>query len=114
MSFPSAELRPAAFDVTAAVGIAVVAFGISRLLRSYFPTPSGTAWLWACSILGVLAAYGLSMKHNMTALRWAMVFSITYLGLQIVLQLVSGLRIIDSKTELTSNLKRSAIPTWLC
>ncbi len=94
MSSPSAGSRPVTFDIVAAITVAVIAFIASRYLRNHFPGPSGTAWLWVCSVVGVIAAYGIAMKRNMTALLWATTFGAAFLGLQVAFQVLTGLGII--------------------
>ncbi len=87
MNSPSVVSRRAAFEIPATLAVGVAGWLLSRLLRSEFTAPPGNTWLWICSTAGLAVAYYIAVRRGLSPLSWMLQFTITFLLLQILLQI---------------------------
>lgn len=78
--------RRAALKVWATLAVGIAGWLLSRLLRSEFAAPPGNTWFWICSAVGLAVAYWIAVRCGLSPLSWMLQFTITYLVLQILLQ----------------------------
>ncbi|MEH3040812.1 MAG: hypothetical protein PGN21_12185 [Sphingomonas paucimobilis] len=86
MNSPSEGSRRAAFEIPATFAVGIVGWLLSHLLRSEFAAPAGRTWLWICAAVSLVVAYGIAVKRGLFPLSWMLQFIVTYLLMQILLQ----------------------------
>ncbi|KQM26453.1 hypothetical protein ASE57_12080 [Sphingomonas sp. Leaf11] len=88
MNSPSVVSRRAAFEILATLAVGIVGWLLSRLLRTEFTAPPGKTWLWLCAAVALIVAYSIAVRRGQSPLFWILQFTITYLIMQIVLQII--------------------------
>lgn len=86
MNWRSVVSSPAHSDILA-IGVGVGGILLARFLRSAFPAPSGTAWLWGCVAIALLFACGMAVRHGFRGLPWMLRLMGAYIVLQSIVQI---------------------------
>ena len=93
MNLPSAVSRPAAYDLTLSVLIAIAVVALSKLARNHLPTPHMNGWVWLPAIAGVAAAIVIARSRPMPTYQFTLLFGLLGLSAQLLLQGIVALRL---------------------
>lgn len=86
MNLPSAVSRPAAYDVSLSILVAIAAVSLSKIARRYLPTPHDDMWVWLPAIAGLAAAMLFARSRSLPTYQFLLLFGLIGLSVQLLIQ----------------------------